>query len=161
MHSKLIVRRIVELYQAVNNELKAKTQKNTSKAQIPMLHLDIDERYGKPLRQSFIAMRIQFVDNDFKFKSYLLSLRHFDRSKFPTDLMRASGILYDWTWSVLREFELDTLQFFSATTDSGSDVRYMCKTLLGVEWEWYIPHMLTNAIKESYGMMSSQRSYED
>lgn len=120
------------------------------------MHLVVHEWYGKQLRQRYIAVKVRFIDAEFEMVSVVLSIRHFDRSMASDELTRASEGLLDWVKGVLKEYNIDISQVYSATTDAGSDVRYMCETLMGVEWEWCIPHLLTNAIKESCGMMRSQ-----
>lgn len=132
---------------------KTKIEKDIENTDLPIINLAVYEWMCKLLRQRFIAVRIRYVDSEFELVSILLSLRHFDRTTESESMMTSLGILHDWVKSVLNEFGISTPDIFSATTDAGSDVRNMCESFMGVEWEWCLPHLSTNAIKEACGMM--------
>lgn len=158
MHASLVVQCIVEIYHSIKVNMKEIIKREVQNSPIPILHLSVDEWCCKLLRQRFIVVRIHFGNSEFEQKSFLLSLRHFDRSSVDRNLQTASNVLYDWVRSVLREFGIEKNHIYSATTYAGNDIRFMCETLMGVQWEWCIPHMLTNAVNEGCGMMSSQRN---
>jgi hypothetical protein len=53
---------------------------------------------------------------------------------------------------VLAEYDLTLDDFFSATSDSGSDVKRLFTVLFpGARWSWCIPHCLNVALKEAFG----------
>ena len=155
-HAGVLFHRIVDLYAACIRSMKHQIQIQKKSAKIPMFHLLIDEWWCKLLRQRYIAIRIRFVDENFELVTMLLSIRHFNRNLMPVDMTKASEILLHWLKGVLIEFGLGIQDFYSATTDAGPDVKFMTSNLMGVQWEWCIAHMLTNAVKEACGWLKNK-----
>ena len=156
LHPELVLVRIAELYITLKEQIKAKIAKDTSSAGIPIIHLLIDEWFATQLKQRFIAIRIRYVDEDFKLVTIALSIRHYDREKINPHLLTASETLLHWTRGILSEFSISEDMIYSATTDAGPEVRCMVSKLMGKPWEWCVAHLLTNALKESVGWLKSQ-----
>jgi hypothetical protein len=109
------------------------------------------------LRGLCVGLRVYAVDSQWTPKSVLLGTREFD----PTYNERRLGIRVPfkrWIFQIFRDFGLEKSDFFAATTDAGSDVKWMMRNKeegLGLEWEWCIPHMIHAAGKRGeYGFIS-------
>ena len=122
-----------------------------------MVHLLIDEWWCKLLRQRFIAIRIRYVDPNFELVTFLLSIRHYDKSTVHPDVKLASEILMHWTRGILNEYGITIAMIYSSTTDAGPEVRCMITKYFKLPWEWCIPHLLANAVKETWGQLASQK----
>ena len=94
------------------------------------------------------GIRLFYVDRNWALKSSLIAVRQFNPTADMLDDNRLSALLEKYLKSVLEEFELDVSLLFSATTDSGSDVKRLCNVLLPGLWEWCICHMLNVALVE-------------
>lgn len=89
-----------------------------------------------------------YVDRKWELKSRLLAVRQFNPTAEVLHSNRLSELLNDYLNSVLEEYNLDVSMIFSATSDSGSDVKRLCNVLLPGLWEWCVCHMLNCALVE-------------
>lgn len=69
--------------------------------------------------------------------------------------MRAGKLVQLWAEHVLQEFGLNWAMVAGAITDSGSDVKFAFSNIPGVMREWCIPHMLSRAIIDAFGLSKS------
>lgn len=60
--------------------------------------------------------------------------------------------------AILSDFTLATKDLFGATTDAGSDVKWMMAEGLKLKWEWCIPHMVNAATKKACGMNQNSKN---
>lgn len=81
-------------------------------------------------------------------KSRLLAVRQFNPTTETLESHRLSELLESYLESVLEEYDLDVSMIFSATSDSGSDVKRLCDVLLPGLWEWCVCHMLNCSLVE-------------
>lgn len=65
---------------------------------------------------------------------------------------KASDVLLVWLKGVLKEHRLDITDIYSATSDSGSDIKRLLSVLLPGEWAWCVPHMANRALIEAMGV---------
>ncbi|TYZ63413.1 hypothetical protein PybrP1_008362 [[Pythium] brassicae (nom. inval.)] len=78
---------------------------------------------------------------------------------------RGGGIrrpLKRWLTELLANFGLKNEDFVAGMSDGGSDVKWMLRNELGLEWEWCIAHMSDAASKNAFGLepRSSTRNPE-
>lgn len=64
---------------------------------------------------------------------------------------KASDILFKWLKGVLAEHRLTVGDIYSSTSDAGSDIKHLLKTLLSAKWAWCVPHMANHAMNEGMG----------
>ena len=161
MHARIVTHRIVELYASLKNALIQKIKTDLKNVKYPSIHLLIDEWHCKLLRRRFIGVRVRYITEDFELVTMLLSVRFYDKSRVEEDIGKASAVLQHWVRGVLREYELHEDLVFAATSDAGSDVRYLLSKRLNLRWEWCCAHcdthLISNAIKEACGKLKSQR----
>ena len=62
---------------------------------------------------------------------------------------KASDVLLVWLKGVLKEHRLNLTDIYSATSDSGSDIKRLLSVLLPGEWAWCVPHMANRALIEA------------
>ena len=74
--------------------------------------------------------------------------RRFNPTTETLESHRLSELLESYLESVLEEYDLDVSMIFSATSDSGSDVKRLCDVLLPGLWEWCVCHMLNCSLVE-------------
>lgn len=94
------------------------------------------------------GIRLFYVDRAWQLKSRLLAVRQFNPTAEVLESNRLSDLLQDYLKSVLEEYDLDVSMIFSATSNSGSDVKRLCDVLLPGLWEWCVCHMLNCALVE-------------
>lgn len=94
------------------------------------------------------GIRLFYVDRNWQLKSRLLAVRQFNPTTEMIQSTRLSDLLQEYLKSVLEEYGLDVSMIFSATSDSGSDVKRLCDVLLPGLWEWCVCHMLNCALVE-------------
>ena len=95
-----------------------------------------------------LGIRVFYVTRKWELRSRLLAVRQFNPDAEKLKSTRLSGILEEYLKTVLSEFQLSVSNLFSATTDSGSDVKRLCDVLLPGLWEWCVCHMLNCALVE-------------
>ena len=94
------------------------------------------------------GVRVFYITRSWELRSHLLAVRQFNPDAEKLSSARLSQILHDYLKAVLEEFELNISNLYSATTDSGSDVKRLCDVLLPGLWEWCVCHMLNCALVE-------------
>ena len=94
------------------------------------------------------GIRLFYIDRDWVLRSRLIAVRQFNPTKDLLMDNRLSGLLEKYLESVLEEYGLDTTLLFSATSDSGSDVKRLCTVLLPGLWEWCVCHIINCALVE-------------
>lgn len=161
MHSSVVSHRVVELYSSMKKCIVAKIKTDLGNLKFPRIHLMVDEWVCKLLRRRFVGIRIRYISEDFELVTILLSVRFYDKSRVEEDIGKASAVLMHWVRNVLREYELHEDMIFAATSDAGSDVRYMLSKLMNLRWEWCCSHLISNAIKEACGKLNSQRKLQE
>ena len=145
LSTKRLKHRIYEIYSTVHHEVCSALNGIKKKNRIA---LSVDKWKCKSSGQNYIGTRIFFVDDEFNFKSFLLSIRNFN----PTESQRfsrknnLSSLLLRWVLQVLGEFGIEEYHLFSATTDAGSDVKSMIINNMSLKWEWCISHMINRAV---------------
>ena len=114
-------------------------------------HLNIDLWTSKMSGMKYVGIRLYFVNRSFEYSSKLLAVKPFNPSTALRDSDRVSDILLIWVKDVLLEFNLSISDIFSATTDSGGDIKRLGSVLLGCKWDWCVPHLLNCALVEAFG----------
>lgn len=158
IHSETVIHRIVEMYASIKRCIIDRIRRDLGTFKFPIVHLLVDEWACKLLKRKFIGIRIRYVNEEFELVTMLLSVRFYDKSKVDEDISKASDVLLHWTRSVLHEYQIPENMIFAATTDAGTEVRFMASKLLNLRWEWCCSHLITNAIKEACGQLQSQKN---
>ena len=152
-HTK-VARSIVELYASTKSEI-VRLLKRHKVPNTPSLAMITDFWTCKTQNTKFLGLRVYYVDSNFKFKSVLLGVRHFN----PSYLERRQGIrvaFRRWLLKILSDFELKLEDFAGATSNSGSDVKRMLKSEFKLLWEWCTPHLTNCATKMACGLVKSK-----
>ncbi|KAG1710160.1 hypothetical protein DVH05_017166 [Phytophthora capsici] len=110
---------------------------------------------SKSQAEKYLGLRLYFIDNQWRFRSFLLGTRHFR----PSYGERDGGIrapFKRWIEQILTDFGLSLTNIFGATSDAGADVKWMLTEGLKLRWEWCIPHMTNAVTKAARGIVNDK-----
>lgn len=149
LSTKRLKHRIYEIYSSVHHEVCSALNGITK---LKRIALSVDKWKCKTSNQNYIGIRIFFVNDEFQFNSFLLSIRHFSPSEHDrySKKNNLAFLLLRWVLQVLGEFGIEEYHLFSATTDAGSDIKSMILNNLGIAWEWCIAHLINRAVIFSF-----------
>lgn len=156
LSSRLIAHSIAELYVSAKREVTTYLSENRIK-DVASLSMVTDFWTSKTKGEKFLGMRVYLIDEEWKFESVLLGIRHFN----PSFGDRDCGIrrpFKSWIDQVLMDFGLTVKDFFGATSDGGKDVQWMMEKGLHLKREWCIPHLTNAATKMASGISSSKET---
>ena len=106
LHPVRIRHYIIEIYSAVKNIICGAIEKHVTSKPIPYLSFTVDKVKSKVSGESFLGLRVYFLDGIGEFRSYNLSIKQFRPcSNLSKD--QASVVLRTWLDYSLREFNLD------------------------------------------------------
>ncbi|RLN48813.1 hypothetical protein BBJ28_00013305 [Nothophytophthora sp. Chile5] len=151
MNAKVIRHVVVELYDSTKREIQAMLVGNTI-GSTKCFSIVAEVWTASPINTKFLGLRLYLVDSSFMFKSVLLGTRHFaPQYGERDDVIR--GPFYRWIGDVLGDFDLSRHDLFGATSDGGSDVKWMLKNGLNLRWERCVPHFTHAATKTAFGIV--------
>ena len=106
LHPVRIRHYIIEIYSAIKNIICEAIEKHVTSKPIPYLSFTVDKVKSKVSGESFLGLRVYFLDGIGEFRSYNLSIKQFRPcSNLSKD--QASVVLRTWLDYSLREFNLD------------------------------------------------------
>eukprot|EP00903_Cladosiphon_okamuranus_P014534 g13481.t1 len=149
LHNRAVKHKIVELYAATTSQFKQEMANEVGGGRL--LHLNLDLWVDKFSSLKYIGIRLFYVDRSWRLKSRLLAVRQFNTTMETLESQRLSELLQCYLESVLAEDDLDVSKIFSATSDSGSDVKRLCDVLLPGLWELCVCHVLNCRLVEAIG----------
>lgn len=144
---KRVMHHMTEIYVYVLEQTKSRYRRLNAKTWIPIMSLNMDLWTSKKTHRKFFGVRVFYVQN-FKLMTELLAVREFNpSSEVKMSQTKQAELLEKWTVAVLLDFGLTVADFYSATTDAGSDVKCTIMKKLGLKWEWCPPHQLSCGVK--------------
>jgi len=150
VNARNVTRAIIELYSSSRNEVTNFLASNRMR-RFGNFVVMTDFWTSPASHKKYMAVRVYLVDANWELHSVLLGVRRFS----PSYGDRSTGIrspFKAWMLQVLSDFGLTPRDFFGATSDGGSDVKYLLESNLNLNWEWCIAHMAHAATKEACGM---------
>jgi hypothetical protein len=158
--NKRIIHVLIEIFVALKRQVGYLIQVAIGRYRnLPVLHLSVDIWWCHVMEKKFLGVRICYVSEG-KPKSHLLSVRLLKISSEERENSPVfANILGRWTTQVLEDFDLNSNDFLSATTDCGGDVKKMCsdRMIFNLHWEWCLPHTFNRALKHSFGIVLTKR----
>ncbi|RLN21641.1 hypothetical protein BBJ28_00026501 [Nothophytophthora sp. Chile5] len=151
LNAKVIRHAVVELYDSTKREIQAMLQSNTI-GSAKCFSIVADFWTASAKNTKFLGLRLYLVDSNFRFKSVLLGTRHFA----PMYGERDGGIrgpFHRWIGDILHDFGISRHDLYGATSDGGSDVKWMMQSGLNLCWEWCVPHFTHAATKAAFGIV--------
>lgn len=159
VRSEVIKRSLLEFYVYVRNLLAAELQKAQQCFEVPFLHLSADVYKNTLVNQSFLGIRVAFVDSQYRAlqspvvtKSFNLGIRSFRPSSQHRKTNQVSDLLHVWANSIFTEYNLIPKAILTATTDGGSDIKRLIEKKIGIPREWCLPHLIHLAVQDAFGV---------
>ena len=123
--------------------------------------LNLDNWKPKNAVRRFTGLRIYFMDNCFKLRTFLLGMREFKPSfgmRHGVGGLRKS--MKVWAQGILNTYDLNFDNIFSATTDGAADVRILAQQDMNAIWGWCPPHMLNRVLHYAFGKRNPEMKRE-
>ncbi|CAB1117212.1 unnamed protein product [Ectocarpus sp. CCAP 1310/34] len=149
IHNEAVKQMVVEMYAATASQFKMEMAAQIGGMRL--LHLSLDLWVDKFSSLKYVGIPLFYVDRTWVLRSRLIAVRQFNPTKELLEDNRLSALVQKHLESVLEEYGLDVSLVFSATSDSGSDVKRLCDVLLPGLWEWCVCHMINCALVEAFG----------
>ena len=145
---KRVIHHLVELYAFLQNLSRKRFKKLKESSWIPLYNLNIDMWTSKKTGRKFLGVRIFYVNMFFQLETKLLAVREFNPSyEVKSSKLKQADLIEKWTLAVLKDYGLEAKDFYSGTTDAGSDVKCTVLKKLQIKWEWCPPHQVTCGVK--------------
>lgn len=138
-NAKSVAHSIIELYASTKREVAKMIQCNRMEDSSSFA-LVVDFFTSKAQNTKFLGLRVYMVDNDFDFRSVLSGTRRFD-CDYGERNGGIRGPFKRWIIDILHDFGLRIEDVFGSTSDGGTDIKGMMKSVSNLSWEWCIPHM--------------------
>eukprot|EP00624_Nannochloropsis_granulata_P001156 evm.model.NODE_15339_length_18062_cov_47.764866.1 len=152
LHPKAIKHLMTEIYSAMKKSIVDELEGIKGRF-LPSLAILIDIWEDKFSGKKFLGIRVRYLDDNWRVRSKLLSLRFFFPSSELREDHQLSVLVSMWVKSCLSDYGLKVDNFVGAVSDSGSDVKRCCtsENCLGLPWEWCGPHLLNRALVDGLG----------
>ena len=145
-----VIHHLVEIFSYIQNLSKMRLEKLKEGSWIPLFNLNIDMWTSKKTGRKFLGVRVFYVNKSFQLETKLLAVREFNPSyEVKSSSLKQSELIEKWTLAVVNDNGLEAKDFYSGTTDAGSDVKCTVVKKLGVKWEWCPPHQINCGVKAS------------
>ena len=116
---------IIEIYAAVKSLICGSLQRHVLSKPIPFASFTVDKVKSKVSGDSFLGLRVFFLDGMGDFKSYNLSIKQFRPSSELTK-EQASVVLRTWLDYSLREFGLERDNHIGEISNTSVNISFNC-----------------------------------
>ena len=151
LNAKSVSHSIVKLYASTRRVIAGYLSDNHTGG-IATSTLVADFWTPKTKRAKYLGLRLYLIDNDWQVKSILLGTRQFNTLYGDRDQGLRSPF-ERWLMELLKDFGLSKAHLFGATSDAGSNVKWMLLSGFELRWQWCVAHLTNAATKMACGLI--------